>query len=469
MSSSRVRLQQQKILPRTTCQTEAVNTRSGINGLSFASARNNETTDDTKANQLLERILERDNLFKALERVERNKGAAGIDQLTVEQLRPYLKENWIQIKASLLDGTYKPQAVKQVEIPKASGGSRKLGIPSVVDRLIHQAMLQVLSPIFDPHFSKSSFGFRPGRSAHQAIKQAHEFLKQGYSVVVDIDLENFFNEVNHDILMARVARKVRDKRVLKLIRAYLISGIMVNGAIILNEKGTPQGSPLSPLLSNIILDDLDKELEKRGHRFCRYADDQNVYVKSKRAGQRVFEGITKFLWDNLKLKINAQKSAVAPAQRRKFLGYSFIGKKNPRVRLANQTQERFKARVKEITRGHRNQPIEDRIQQLVIFTRGWINYFRLIETKRLLGDLDGWVRSRLRMCMLKQWRKPRTRLRNLIKLGLTKDQYGPFKSGKRYWHLANVSYFKWVLNNKYWEELGYVSLKEMWSKCHSVS
>jgi group II intron reverse transcriptase/maturase len=330
-------------------------------------------------------------------------------------------------------------------------------------------MLQILSPIFDPTFSNSSFGFRPGRSAHQAIKQAHEYLKQGYSTVVDIDLENFFNEVNHDILMARVARKVKDKRVLKLIRAYLNSGIMVNGAIILNEKGTPQGSPLSPLLSNIILDDLDKELEKRGHRFCRYADDQNVYVKTERAGQRVFDSITKFLWDKLKLKINTKKSAVAPAQRRKFLGYSFIGKKEPRVRLANETKERFKARVREITRGHRSQPIEDRIEQLVFFTRGWINYFRLIETGRLLDDLDGWIRSRLRMCMMKQWRKPQTRGRNLRKLGLTEEQCNPYKSGKRYWHLAQMSYTKWALNNQYWQDLGYVSLKEMWKACHSIS
>ena len=469
MLSSRRKLRQQEIPQGVLNQTEAVNSRSGVKELSFSPAQDRATTCDTKSNQLLERILERDNLFKALERVERNKGTAGIDQLSVEQLRPYLKDNWLRIKANLLEGTYKPQAVKQVEISKASGGSRKLGIPTVIDRLIQQAMLQILSPIFDPSFSNYSFGFRPGRSAHQAIKQAHEYLKQGYSVVVDIDLENFFNEVNHDILMARVARKVQDKRVLRLIRAYLNSGIMIHGAIILNEKGTPQGSPLSPLLSNVILDDLDKELEKRGHRFCRYADDQNVYVKTERAGQRVFDSITKFLWDHLKLKINAQKSAVALAHKRKFLGYSFIGVREPRVRLANQTKDRFKSRVREITRGHRSQPIEERIQQLVIFTRGWINYFRLIETGRLLDDLDGWIRTRLRMCMMKQWRKPRTRIRNLRNKGLTEEQLGPFKSGKRYWHLAQLSYTKWALNTQYWKDLGYVTLKEMWIKCHSVS
>jgi RNA-directed DNA polymerase len=469
LASSRVRQQQQKIPQGTRCQTEAVNTRSGNNGPSLAPVRNNEATNDTKSEQLLERILERNNLFRALDRVEKNKGAAGVDHLTVDELRPYLKENWLQIRADILDGLYRPQAVKQVEIPKASGGSRKLGIPAVVDRLIQQAMLQILSPIFDPYFSKYSFGFRPGRSAHQAIKQAHEYLKQGYSTVVDIDLENFFNEVNHDILMARVARKVKDKRVLKLIRAYLTSGIMVNGASILNEKGTPQGSPLSPLLSNIILDDLDKELEKRGHRFCRYADDQNVYVKSKRAGQRVFDSITKFLWDNLKLKINFQKSKVAPAQRRKFLGYSFIGKRTPRVRPANEAQERLKARVKEITRGHRNQPIEDRIRQLVTYTRGWMNYFRMIETESLLDHLDGWIRTRLRMCMFKQWRKPKTRLRHMRRLGLEEVQCNVFRSGKKYWHLANVSFAKWAMNNNYWKDRGYVSLKEMWIKCHIAS
>ena len=386
MNSSRIEQRQQKIPTRTEVRLVAENTRVEGNGPSSIPVQNKRKTYGTKPDQLLEQILGRDNLFQAYFRVKRNKGAAGIDQITVDQLGLYLKRNWIGVKASILNGTYKPQAVKQVEIPKATGGSRKLGIPTVVDRLIQQAILQILTPIFDPDFSESSFGFRPGRSAHQAIKQAHEYLKQGFSTVVDIDLENFFNEVNHDILMARVARKVKDKRVLKLIRAYLMSGIMAHGAIILNEKGTPQGSPLSPLLSNIILDDLDKELENRGHRFCRYADDQNVYVKTERAGQRVFDSVTKFLWDTLKLKINTKKSAVAPAQRRKFLGYSFIGKKNPRVRLANQTQERFKERVREITRGHRSQPIKERIQQLLTYTRGWINYFRLIETGRLLDD-----------------------------------------------------------------------------------
>lgn len=469
MDSSGIEHRQQKIQKGTERRRVAWHTQEEGDGPSSIPAQNKKKTNDPKSDQILEKILERNNLFRALDRVEKNKGAAGVDHLAVDQLRQYLKVNWIRIKASILDGVYKPQSVKQVEIPKTSGGTRKLGIPSVIDRLIQQAILQILSPIFDPGFSNYSFGFRSGRSAHQAIKQAHEYLKQGYSTVVDIDLENFFNEVNHDILMARVARKVKDKRVLKLIRAYLTSGIMINGAIILNDKGTPQGSPLSPLLSNIILDDLDKELEKRGHKFCRYADDQNVYVKSERAGQRVFDSVTKFLWNNLKLKINSQKSAVAPAQRRKFLGYSFIGKKEPRIRLANQTQERFKARVREITRGHRSQPIEERIQQLLRFTRGWINYFRLIETRRLLEDLDGWVRTRLRMCMLKQWRKPSTRLRNLRKKGLTEKQLNPFRSGKRYWHLANMSYTKWALNSQYWKDLGYVSLKDMWMECHSVS
>jgi RNA-directed DNA polymerase len=469
VDSSEAKPRQRKIPVGTIDQKIVVNTQEYGHGLSRAQARTRTNTNDSKSNLLLERILERGNLFRALERVEKNKGAAGIDGLTLDELRSHLKGNWIEIKSKILDGTYKPLPVKQVEIPKASGGTRKLGIPSVIDRLIQQAMLQILSPIFDPGFSRFSFGFRPGRNAHQAIRQTHEYLKSGYSIVVDIDLENFFNEVNHDILMSRVARKVADKRVLKLIRAYLNSGIMVNGVIVLNEKGTPQGSPLSPLLSNILLDDLDKELERRGHRFCRYADDQNVYVKTKRAGLRVFESISRFLEDNLKLKVNLKKSAVGPAQRRKFLGYSFIGKRFPRIRPANESQERFKEKVREITRGHRSQPIEERIQRLVSFTSGWMNYFRLVETERLIEDIDGWVRTRLRMCLFKQWRKPRTAIRHLKQLDMKEEHLGPFLSGKKYWYKANMSYAKWTLNLQYWKGLGYIPLKEVWRKSQAVT
>lgn len=427
------------------------------------------TDTNTKDLLLLEAVLSRDNLFKALERVERNKGAAGVDGLKIEDFRPYLKENWTEIRRKILVGEYKPLPVKQVEIPKSSGGTRRLGVPCLLDRLIQQALLQILSPIFDPGFSRFSFGFRPGRSAHQAIQQAHVFLKSGYSVVVDIDLENFFNEVNHDILMNRVARKVADPRVLKLIRAYLNSGIMAGGMVVANEKGTPQGSPMSPLLSNILLDDLDQELEKRGHRFCRYADDQNVYVKTERAGQRVFDSITRFLETELKLKVNLKKSAVAPAWKRKFLGYSFLGVRTPRVRVANESWRQFKQRIRKLTRGHRSQPMESRIQQLNQYTVGWMNYFKLTETSRLLDDVDGWIRTRLRMCLFKQWRKPRTAVRKLKQLGIKDEHLGPFLSAKKYWYKANISYAKWSLGNQYWQSLGYLSLKDTWKKCQKVT
>ena len=446
-----------------------MNTSEGKDGRSFVPAQDKAESNDTDKLELFEQILERGNLFRALDRVKKNKGAPGIDQIAIDQLPDFLKENWLAIKERLLSGTYQPLPVKQVEIPKATGGVRKLGIPTVVDRLIQQAISQILTPIFDPTFSDHSYGFRPGRSAQQAVKQAKEYLIQGYSIVVDTDLENFFNSVNHDILMSKIARRIQDKRVLRLIRAYLNAGIMIEGAVVLNSEGTPQGSPLSPLLSNIMLDELDKELERRGHKFCRYADDQNVYVKTERAGLRVLESIKKFLWDELKLKINVEKSAVAPAWKRKFLGYSFLGNKTPRIRVAKQSIERFKNRIREITRGHRSQPVEERIQQIVIFTRGWIQYFRLIETARALEDLDSWVRRRLRMCLFKQWRKPRTRLRELRRLGLKEEQFGPFRSGKKYWHLADISYAKFALNNQYWGDKGYIALSELWRKCHTVS
>gem|GEM_PF-1296057 len=323
---------------------------------------------------LLEEMLKLDNMMVALKRVEQNKGAAGVDKVDVKSLRPYLKEHWFRIREELLEGTYKPQPVRRVEIPKSDGGIRLLGIPTLVDRLIQQGLAQVLTPIFEPSFSNSSYGFRPNRSTHQAVKQAKQYIEEGYRYVVDLDLEKFFDRVNHDILMARVARKVQDKRTLGLIRAYLNAGVMANGVCVRSEQGVPQGAPLSPILSNIILDDLDKELERRGHLFVRYADDCNIYVKTARAGQRVMEGVKRFVEDVLKLKVNEQKSAVDRPWKRKFLGFSFTPERKTRTRIAPKARAKFEDKVRELTRRSRSMSMEKRVDQLNVYLRGWMGY-----------------------------------------------------------------------------------------------
>jgi RNA-directed DNA polymerase len=378
----------------------------------------------------------------------------------VEDLRAYLKEHWLRIKGELLEGRYKPQPVRGVKIPKPGGkGMRQLGIPTVVDRLIQQAVHQVLQPIFDPGFSESSYGFRPNRRAHDAVRQARRHAAEGRRWVVDIDLEKFFDRVNHDVLMARVARKVKDKRVLKLIRRYLQAGIMEGGLVSPRNEGTPQGGPLSPLLSNILLDEQDKELERRGHRFCRYADDCNIYVQSKRAAERVMESITRYLQQRLKLKVNREKSAVERPWRRKFLGYSMTRDRHPRLKVDRSSIERMKTKLKEKFSKGRGRNIERFIKDLKPVLVGWANYFALSDVKGSFDELDGWVRRRLRCILWRQWKQPATRKRNLMKQGL--EEVRAVRSagnGRGPWWNSGASHMNEAFPKKYFDALGLVSL-----------
>ena len=369
----------------------------------------------------METVVERNNLRKALEQVQRNKGAPGVDGMSVNKLASHLKVHWPAIRAQLLEGTYEPQPVRRVEIPKASGGTRSLGIPTVLDRFIQQAMMQVLQADWDPTFSEHSFGFRPGRSAHQAVARAQELIASGHGIVVDIDLEKFFDRVNHDILMGLVAKRVTDKRVLKLIRGFLTAGVLIDGLVGPTEEGTPQGGPLSPLLSNLMLDVLDKELEKRGHRFVRYADDCNIYVRSQRAGERVLAGIEQFLAKRLKLKFNKAKSAVAKPRARKFLGFSFTIGASVKRRLAPQTVIRFKARVRKLTCRTRGRSLAQIIEELSRYLIGWRGYFGFCETPSVLRELDHWTRRRLRAIAWKQWKRGRNRFAELRRRGVGRD------------------------------------------------
>jgi RNA-directed DNA polymerase len=407
----------------------------------------------------MEAVLECENLKQALAQVRRNKGAAGIDGMTVDDLPAYLKEHWPTIRAQLLESTYKPQPVRRVEIPKVSGGKRPLGIPTVLDRFIQQAVMQVLQADWDGTFSETSFGFRPGRSAHQAVEQAQAYIASGYTVVVDIDLEKFFDRVNHDILMGLIAKRVADKRILKLIRAFLNAGVMEGGLISPTEEGTPQGGPLSPLLSNLMLDVLDKELEKRGHRFVRYADDCNIYVRSQKAGERVMAGIEKLLAKRLKLKVNKAKSAVAKPSVRKFLGFSFTSRQEPRRRIAPQAIARFKAKVRELTRRAGGQSLAQIIKELSIFLIGWRGYFGFCQTPSVLRALDEWIRRRLRAIAWKQWKHGRARFAELRRRGVGRDlaattaasPHGP-------WRLACSPALTKALPNRFFGSLGLASV-----------
>jgi RNA-directed DNA polymerase len=369
----------------------------------------------------MEAIVERDNLRKALAQVKRNEGAAGIDGMSVEALSAHLKDHWPTIRAQLLDGSYRPQPVKRVEIPKPAGGVRALGVPTALDRFVQQAVMQVLQAHWDGTFSASSYGFRPKRSAHQAVRAAQEFIASGRRIVVDLDIEKFFDRVNHDILMGLVAKRVGDWRILKLIRGFLTCGVLADGLVGPTDEGTPQGGPLSPLLSNLMLDVLDKELERRGHCFARYADDCNIYVRSVRAGERVMESVRRFLEKRLKLKINNAKSGVTPPSRRKFLGFSFTGGATPRRRIAPQAVARFKERVRALTRRTQGQSLEKIVEKLSRYLIGWRGYFGICETPSVLRALDQWTRRRLRSIVWKQWRRGRTRFAELRRRGVGQD------------------------------------------------
>ena len=420
---------------------------------------------------LMEAILERGNMFAAYRKVVRNKGAPGIDKMTGMDLKAHLQSNWARIREELLEGKYKPQPVRQVEIPKPDGGMRKLGIPTVMDRLIQQATHQILNKIFDPQFSDSSYGFRPNRSAHQAVLKAKEYIAEGRAWVVDMDLEKFFDRVNHDILMSRVARKVKDKRVLKLIRSYLNAGVMIGGIETAREEGTPQGGPLSPLLSNILLDELDKELEKRGHKFCRYADDCNIYVKSKDAGRRVMASIKEFLETKLKLKVNEEKSKVAKPGTRKFLGYT-IGKrkKAPCIKIAKKAMTRMKERLRTKMAQGRGKKLKTTVEELGPILRGWINYFRLTEVGSPLAKMDGWIRRKLRDIIWRQMKKPGTRAKALMKRGVGEDEAWRTAMGRKGpWRNAKTAAMHTAFPNSFFDRLGLVSMAEMWKGMARIS
>jgi RNA-directed DNA polymerase len=431
--------------------------RAGV-GVPISTARIGHFCPGTE--DMMEAVVERENMMKAYRRVVGNKGVPGVDGMSTWELGSYLQPNWERIKVELMEGRYEPQPVLRVEIPKPGGkGTRKLGIPTVVDRLIQQAIYQVLSPVFDPTFSESSYGFRKGRSAHQAVLKARSYVGGGKRWVVDMDLEKFFDQVNHDVLMSRIARKIGDKRVLGLIRRYLQAGIMEGGLVCQPVKGTPQGGPLSPLLSNIILDDLDKELERRGHDFCRYADDCNIYVGSKRAGDRVMESITCFLERHLRLKINRKKSAVSRPWNRVFLGYSMTWHKMPKIKVARSSVLRFKSNLKRAFKRGRGRNLRQFIEELAPTLRGWINYFRLSEVKGVFEELDGWIRRRLRCIIWRQWKRPNTRAKNLMKLGISeKRAWDSASNGRGPWWNSGASHMNQSFPKRFFDKLGLVSL-----------
>src|SRR5438067_878836 len=434
-----------------------------------ASGARNGTENPASTNRLMEEVCERENLKAALQRVKANQGSPGVDGMTVIAIKDYLKQHWPAIREQLLSGTYEPKPVRRVEIAKPDGGVRKLGIPTVLDRFIQQAVMQVLQRRWDrtsgtdpqTGFSEHSYGFRPGRSAQQAVAQAQQYIAEGHGWCVDLDLEKFFDRVNHDKLMGQIAKRVEDKRLLKLIRAFLNAGVMENGLVSPSVEGTPQGGPLSPLLSNLVLNELDRELERRGLRFVRYADDCNIYVRSERAGQRVMESITRFITRRLKLKVNEAKSAVARPQERKFLGFSFTSGPEVKLAIAPEALERFKKRIREITRRAKGVSMETTMEELAPYMRGWRSYFGFCETPEVLIYLTRWVRLRLRAALWRQWKTPRRRRAALLELGvrprLASNTAG---SGLGPWYLAKAKALSVGLSNAYLKSLGLPSLFE---------
>lgn len=449
-------------MPDDSSESSGRNLRGYVAGASHTTATREPYYPESSG--LMDAVVERGNMMAAFASVMRNKGAPGVDEMTVESLMPHLREHWQRIKGELLAGAYQPKPVRCKEIPKPGGkGTRLLGIPTVVDRLIQQAIHQVLCPIFDGTFSNSSFGFRPGRSAHQAVLQARRFVAEGRRWVVDLDLEKFFDRVNHDILMSRIARKVVDKQVLRLIRRYLQAGMMIGGLETVRTEGTPQGSPLSPLLSNIVLDDLDKELERRGHAFCRYADDNNIYVRSKATGERVMASVTRFLEGKLKLRVNQAKSAVGRPWERKFLGYSMTWHMNPKLKVAPENVLRFRQKIRKEARKGRGRNLGTWIKEtLTPIIRGWGNYFRWAGVKQVFEELDSWIRRRMRIIRWRQLKKPFARAKELMKRGLDEERaWKSATNGRGPWWNSGASHMNEAFPKRYFDDCGLVSLLDL--------
>ena len=447
-------------------ETEALNAGDERNSsrAELGAEVNSAASGQTKAEVsiTIEAVIARENMQLAYQRVVENKGAAGVDNLTVSEFKPWLKQHWPSVKSALIAGSYLPRAVRRVDIAKPNGGVRTLGIPTVVDRLIQQAIAQVLSPQVEPGFSESSYGFRPKRSAGQAVQQAQQYIQGGKRWVVDMDLEKFFDRVDHDILMSKLSRLIQDDRLLKLIRRYLEADMVSGEEVTKRKQGMPQGGPLSPLLSNILLDALDKELERRGHSFCRYADDCNIYVGSRKAGEHLLKEISEFLERKLKLQVNEEKSAVARPWERKFLGYSVTAHKATKLRISPVSVERLKEQIRSLTTGHRTKSVKATIEELTPVLRGWISYFRLTEVKGVLEELDGWIRRKLRCLLWRQWKRPFTRARMLMKAGL--DEVRAWRSAcnqRGPWWNAGASHMNQAYKKRWFEALGLVSLLEL--------